>query len=1128
MNYTHKNAYQVKWNTVLLFVIGASLFAGLDLFTSFDVFYEDNSHSFLVDNSLNDLEHQKNGLSEINPSLNYPNNLDLHQVSIDIGISGELSLDTQIWLGCRKQPPNSHQSSKWSIDSNVQEVLLINNSFQQRKGIVKSNYWKTWDIYGLGFSKDQVVPTEGNIWYLRIENSINGSQRYQERISANPYRKSNSQSGGWLKEFRIRFGSDYVFRSLLHPYITYGTNCTVELTFKNTQLVQLQPSPSKHNQRVKYIENDMNLLGAALIVGLSHYEYESDLDFADDEASILLEALLETGKYDIYYLIEGNAKYTVGTYPDIYITDNEIEEGLEMLANETSAGDNAIVMFSGYGGAPDLYGDAAIYSMASNSPSGKWESVITQHELLTALQEINDVNDSVNIFTWLNLPEGQHFKYIVEDGNISNAILWWYDGFMLHGSEIIEGVRAFGTNLNYAFYSLEELYDTKCTYPSSPRWHSGNNNGYFPWRGSTVGSVSSYRLGDYQLIESDGYDAELFLNPHTAQIEVGCWEISPSEKLTSSSGDYRSELANYPIRRWIKVWEHNNTENCNIGVKYVFTKHWDTDLDVQFNVRATSTANSTEKITNFYARIYDENGTYVSNSERLIYLTSNQDTSWEYRCLYWSGDILSVGNNYQLIFYYQDISNPNYVQTIYINSTLTISESDVSNIYYMTGFEDEADLAEWIGIDPPESTTFTRSSLLKKEGNYAGCQNAEGGINNRRDLWDAVEPHNGGILEGWIFNSFLSGHTAGGQVDVDLLFINKWNRYGFSYHVDYIRLYAIVEGRIDEWFYYLRETHENTWWWFRIELRNHAGSRGEDVLQLWWKRAGNPLETTQPKNILVGNLEAGYISLFSLIGGSYGATYFDDLVFRFNYYKTGFEETGEMNEWTGIETPENTQFSRSSTLKKEGRFAGWQKGNTSSVYRTDRWDASGLNYGGILEGWVYHTHSDTDGKVEINVHWQNIDNRVGIMFHSDYIAVFILNNGNYETWKQDLGQDYSNTWWWFRIKLRYAEPTKEDNIELSWFKEGGSINTFQIQDISLGNLGRGYIALRSTVSSSSETYFDELKFRPYFDIPEFTFTYDNFDLSIRDLLVILGLVALITIIITFIYDKIFRIKKEDR
>ncbi|MFX1514344.1 MAG: hypothetical protein ACFFCQ_17355, partial [Promethearchaeota archaeon] len=592
-----------------MFILLLSLFAGLIPFTSFQSLFSDSNKSNFDNNSFSTLDHSTNDITSIDPVPNRLNSLDLYQVSIDIGISGKLSLGTQIWVGCRIEPSNGLPSSKRSLPFSNQEVLLVNYTINRRNEIPYSGLWKTWNIYDLGFSKDQAFPSPEKVWYLRIKNSMNASQKYYEQLTSNPYLENHTEPGSWLKEFRIRFGSEYAFRSLLHPYITYGTNTIVEITGRNDEFVYLRPSPSRRGWYSENNENDSNLLGAALIVGFSHYEYQNDLEFADDEASIMVEALFATGRYDIYYLIEGNAKYTIGTFPDIYITDNDIEEGLDILADETSAGDIAIVMFSGHGGPPDLDGNAAIYSMNTAKYFGNWEAVITQDEFKNKLQAINDVNDSVSIFCWLNFCEGQNFDYILEDNHISNAIFWWYDGVMYHGSKNMEAIRAFGTNLNYAFYSLEELYDTIATYASPPRWYIGNRNGSYSWPNSTVKPISSYQYGDHILQESDGYHPELFLNPHSAHFQAGSWEISPTGNLTTLSGDFMSEISNFPSKRYIKVWEYNDTANCSVGVKFIFNKEWDTDLEVQFNVRATSNYSGSDEITNFYTRIYDEKGT---------------------------------------------------------------------------------------------------------------------------------------------------------------------------------------------------------------------------------------------------------------------------------------------------------------------------------------------------------------------------------------------------------------------------------------------------------------------------------------------------------------------------------------
>ncbi|MFX1513006.1 MAG: hypothetical protein ACFFCQ_10495 [Promethearchaeota archaeon] len=110
--------------------------------------------------------------------------LNLSEVFIDIEISGEIPNNTQVWVGCRNKSVNSVKD----VDLTPNHEVQIENKVIRRRGNITSpsDFGASLDAYTLGFKKENMIPSRDNVWYLRIENPVNGTQLYFDWVMNHP------------------------------------------------------------------------------------------------------------------------------------------------------------------------------------------------------------------------------------------------------------------------------------------------------------------------------------------------------------------------------------------------------------------------------------------------------------------------------------------------------------------------------------------------------------------------------------------------------------------------------------------------------------------------------------------------------------------------------------------------------------------------------------------------------------------------------------------------------------------------------------------------------------------------------------------------------------------------------
>ncbi|MFX1513005.1 MAG: hypothetical protein ACFFCQ_10490 [Promethearchaeota archaeon] len=738
-----------------------------------------------------------------------------------------------------------------------------------------------------------------------------------------------------MEQFRLRYGIAYAFRSLLHPCILYGINHTIELTGHIDEFVSLQISStnvegrghSRSDWEEKHYEMGEKILGAGLIVGESHFVDSPNRTIgADDEASIVLEGLLTTGKYKLYYLIEGDAKYACGNFSEGYFFEApEVEEGLVVLNDTTDPGDIAIVT---------IFTHAGTDVLEFENSTKLWNITLEGK-----LQTINE-NGDVPIFCWLSGCQTWGLSYIVNDSIITNSIMWFSKN--ITGGDPIEAAAAFATNLNYAFYSVEELWNSSCTYPTPPKWWEDYNDNptHEFWSSKTIKSVTELR--NYGVGQSDNYPSEFFLNPHTEQFEDGCWLMGYNLTDGSQGRDYNASLSNYPYKRDIEVWEEATTYNTYlryVGVRYTFTKNWDTNLNVLFNVRATSTCGGQSPITNFYARIYDENGDYVYDSKRTVYKTTDQDTGWNNKTLVWDNSLFFPGHRYQLVFYYSDGWLAYKQQKIWINESLIISE----NIYTAvpSNFDEFESLGyfnySWPQVEQTCQGTayFVKSGTYKRFGSFSAkhYSSPQTGDGYSTERWNVPGIHTGGTLEGWVYRDHFSDWAF---TDIHILFNDSNNHYYLRFYKETIYLRQKINGVTQT----LGSTSLGTgwhrkWWWFRVTLTDSKMSDGNDTLIAHVKQAGALSMTTVGPYEAKGDLSTGYVALRSRLG-QFGPCYYDDVKFvGFNLLSNGgFEGAANLAPWETLLAERSlTKYSGSYGCKLHEYSQIWQKYQDGSIWQ---------------------------------------------------------------------------------------------------------------------------------------------------------------------------------------------------
>ncbi|MFX1512810.1 MAG: hypothetical protein ACFFCQ_09510 [Promethearchaeota archaeon] len=889
-------------------------------------------------------------ITEIDPLPENTLGLNLSEVFIDIEISGEIPNNTQIWAGCYNKSPSLAEDTNF-VPSH--EVLLTIDAIKQIRDIhFQSSVKESYNAYDLGFKEEHMIPSRENVWYLRIENSVNGTQQFFDWKAVHPNRTDYYQPKGWLEQFSLRYGAEYAFRSLLHPCIMYGIDCTVELTRETSEFITFPISPpqdvqnrlTRSNWDDKHNKTGTNILGAALIVATSHCA-GATLNDMDDHSSIVLEGLLMTGKYEIYYMIEGDAKYACANYSDGYFFEApDVLDGLEKLDNETEPGDIAIVRIGGHGG---------------DSPPGiqfHEDSYIYYDDLKNKLMAINTDNEKgdVPIFCWLCACGSGSFSPIVESNNITNSIMWYQNSTYPHNvsktpNNVVYGSVAFATNLNYAFYSIEELFNTTCTYPITPKWwdwdYVSENKTYTFWWNNTILSWAKWRNNTVGM-RSNYNNSGFFLNPHTAQFEKGCWEYGYNLTDGSAGRYYSTSLSNYPTRRDISANESLPEPTCYlryVGVRYTFTKNWDSNLNARLNARATSNCGGNSPVTNLYARIYDEHGNYVYDSQRTIYKRYDKDSGWNIKDLKWDNNHFIPGHRYQLIFYFADSWAAYISQKIRINETLIISESAyTATMRYFDEFESSGYLnVSWPQVEQTCQGTayFEKSESYKRFGSYSAKHYSipQTGDGYSTERWNDPGVHTEGILEGWIYRDHFSYWAYS---DIHILFNDSNNHYYLRFYKNRIYLRKKINGVTETLgstvLPFLSGTGwQRKWWWFRVTLVNKNTFSGNDTLIAHVKEARASSMTTLGLFEVNGDLSTGYVALRSRLG-QFGSCYYDDVKFvNFNSLSNGgFEGAANLTPWETLFAERSlTKYSGSYGCKLHEYDSYWQTYQDGSIWQ---------------------------------------------------------------------------------------------------------------------------------------------------------------------------------------------------
>ncbi|MHA2299178.1 MAG: hypothetical protein ACXADA_24375 [Candidatus Hodarchaeales archaeon] len=387
---------------------------------------------------------------------------------------------------------------------------------------------------------------------------------------------------------------------------------------------------------------------------------------------------------------------------------------------------------------------------------------------------------------------------------------------------------------------------------------------------------------------------------------------------------------------------------------------------------------------------------------------------------------------------------------------------------FFEGFENGT--GNWLGIEEPIGTSFTTSTLYKKENSHSGKQGGGGGNIYRTDLWDAPGSFEEGILEGWIYGSHYNHYT---KSLIHVLYEEDNNRCGISFYRDSVAVFAVVAGT---WYMLgtisLGQSWNNHWWWYNITLENGS----PDVISVEIKKEGSSVLTGGPYSITQGNLGYGHVVFKSRVG-SYGNHYHDAVkleVIKPDYFEEDFENG--IGDWMTYNPPDDTYLQQSSSFVKEGSYSGKQGGGSGSIFRSDRWDAPGTNREGILEGWTYCYHHNFYSSEYIYILYFDDNNNYGFRFYRDHVLLFATINGNVEDLGTiSLGEGWNFKWWWFKITLYNGEGIFNDHLRLEIQKDGGSKHVIS-GDVSMGNLNSGHVVLCSRVGYYGKHYFDRLSF----------------------------------------------------
>ncbi|MHA2295451.1 MAG: hypothetical protein ACXADA_05505 [Candidatus Hodarchaeales archaeon] len=387
---------------------------------------------------------------------------------------------------------------------------------------------------------------------------------------------------------------------------------------------------------------------------------------------------------------------------------------------------------------------------------------------------------------------------------------------------------------------------------------------------------------------------------------------------------------------------------------------------------------------------------------------------------------------------------------------------------FFEGFENGT--GNWIGIEEPTGTSFTTSTMYKKENSHSGKQGGGGGNIYRTDLWDAPGSFEEGILEGWIYGSHYNHYT---KSLIHVLYEEDNNRCGISLYRDSVAVFAVVAGT---WYTLgtisLGQSWNNQWWWYKITLENGS----PDVISVEIKKEGSSVLTGGPYHITQGNLGYGHVVIKSRVG-LYGNHYHDAMkleVIKPDYFEEDFENG--IGDWTTYNPPDDTYLQQSSSFVKESSYSGKQGGGTGSIFRSDRWDAPGTNREGILEGWTYCYHHNFYSSEYIYILYFDDNNNYGFRFYKDHVLLFATINGNVEELGTiSLGEGWNFKWWWFKITLYNGEGIFNDHLRLEIQKDGGSKHVIS-GEVSMGNLNNGHVVLRSRVGNYGKHYFDGLSF----------------------------------------------------
>ncbi len=391
---------------------------------------------------------------------------------------------------------------------------------------------------------------------------------------------------------------------------------------------------------------------------------------------------------------------------------------------------------------------------------------------------------------------------------------------------------------------------------------------------------------------------------------------------------------------------------------------------------------------------------------------------------------------------------------------------------FFEGFEDGT--ADWTGINPPIGSVFTRSNTRSKEGTYSGKHS--GGSPYRTDQWDHPGTGCEGILTGWVYSGHFNEYSISFIYPV---YVDTSNYLALRFYRNYVWLYKCIGGVSDYEETSLSENWNQKWWQFEITVDK---SKNGDELDGWVKKAGGSQINLIGQDVSDNDFDTlgkGFVALSSRVG-SYGEYWYDALRFiseKPDVYSEGFEEvvSGVFEDWTGINPPSETVFTRDSTRSKEGTYSGYHDGGLGSLYRTDQWDHPGTDSEGVVTGWVYSDHTNYYSRSYIYPVYVDTDNYLALIFYKNYVWLYKCIGGVSDYEQTSLSENWNQKWWQFEITVDKSKNSDELD---GWVKKaGGSQINLVGQDVSdndFDTLGKGFVALSSRVGLYGDYWYDAI------------------------------------------------------